>query len=412
MEMKDPEMRKNPERLAWVILTTAFITFCFLVVSIPLSIRWYIVNATLMHETSLSAIRGTVQVQEPDANAPIAVTTTKDDVPEGSIITTDATSQAFVEFFEDSTLHLYNETQVIIHKTQSPRFGLSSKPNTIVLEVTGGRVRIRVAPSMESLLNFQVQTPHAAVELEEDGSYSVEVSSEEFHLTVRDGQAKVTAMGKMVELGQGERTTVPIGRDPIGPLPAERDLITNGDFKEPLTVGWEAYHEQDNPEEVSGKAEILIMGDRQAVRFWRMGKAAGHGETGIIQVIDKDVRDFTSLELHISVRLLDQSLPGAGMLSSEFPVMVRLDYKDAYGNDNFWTYGFYFQDPLENWRIKKGEKIPRYVWYPYESPNLMEELGDVKPAFIKPAFITSVRVYASGWDYQSMASEVQLLAKE
>jgi hypothetical protein len=37
----------------------------------------------------------------------------------------------------------------------------------------------------------------------------------------------------------------------------------------------------------------------------------------------------------------------------------------------------------------------------------MEELGDVKPATI-----TTIRIYASGWDYQSMVSQVQLLAKE
>lgn len=400
-------LRKNPQRLAWIILSVAFVIFCILTVSIPLGIHWYVINAAQVHETALAAVRGTVVVQELDAEGPMAVMATKDDVPEGATITTDATSQAFVEFFEDSTLHLYNKTQVIIHKTRSPRFGLSSKPNTIVLEVTGGRVRIGVAPSMKSPLNFQVQSPHAAVELEEDGSYSVEVSSEEFHLTVRDGRAEVIAMGKMVELGQGERTTVEIGREPLGPLPAERNLVVNGDFKEPLTKGWTVYHEQIDPEEVSGKTEILIMGDRQAVRFWRMGKASNHGETGIIQVIDKDVRDFTSLALHISARLLDQSLPGAGTLSSEFPVMVRLDYKDINGNDNFWTHGFYFKDPVADWRIVNGEKIPRYVWYPYESPNLMEELGDVKPALI-----TSVRVYASGWDYQSMASQVQLLAKE
>jgi len=400
-------LKKNPARLAWMILSIAFATFCFLVAGIPLGIRWYVINATQVHKTSLAAVRGTVQVQEPDAVGPMAVIATKDDVPEGSTITTDATSQAFLEFFEGSTLYLYNKTQVVIQKTQSPRFGLSSKPNTIALEVTGGRARIGVAPSMASPLNFQVQTPHAAVELEEDGSYSVEVSSEEFQLTVRDGRARVMAMGKAVELGQGERTTVEIGREPLGPLPAERDLIVNGDFKEPLTVGWRDYHSQVDPDEVSGKAEILIMGDRQAVRFWRMGKAANHGETGIIQVIDKDVRDFTSLELYISVRLLDQSLAGGGTLSSEFPIIVRLDYKDPNGNDNFWTHGFYFKDPIENWPIIDGEKIPRYVWYPYESPNLMEQLGDVKPAHI-----TSVRIYASGWDYQSMASQVQLLAKE
>jgi hypothetical protein len=400
-------MRKNPERLAWITLTIAFATFCFLVVSIPLGIRWYVINAAQVHETSLSAIRGTVQVQEPDVDVPFAVTGTKHDVLERSIITTDATSQAFLEFFEDSTLHLYNKTQVIIQKTQSPRFGLSSEPNTIALEVTGGRVRIGMAPSTQSSLDFQVQTPHAAIELQEDGSYSVEVSSEEFQLTVRDGRAKVMAMGKMVELGRGERTTVEIGGEPLGPLPAERDLIVNGDFKEPLTVGWRAYHEQVDPKEVSGKAEIITFGDRQAVRFWRIGKASNHGETGIIQIIGKDVRDFTSLELQLSVRLLDQSLAGGGTLSSEFPIIVRLDYKDINGNDNFWTHGFYFKDPTVNWTIINGEKIPRFVWYPYESPNLMEELADVKPATI-----TSVRIYASGWDYQSMASEVQLLAKE
>jgi hypothetical protein len=400
-------LKKNPERLAWIILSTAFVTFCFLVVSIPLGVRWYVINATQVHETSLAAIGGTVQVQEPGVNKPFAVTSTKDDVPEGAIIITDPTSQAFLEFFEASTLHLYNKTRVIIQKTRSPRFGLSSKPNTVVLEVTGGRVRIGVAPSGKSSLNFQVQTPHAAVELEEDGGYALEVSSEEFHLTVRDGRAKVIAMGKMVELGRGERTTVEIGKEPIGPLPAERDLIVNGDFKEQLTTSWEVYHTQDNPKEVSGKAEILIVGDRQAVRFWRMGKATGHGETGIVQVINKDVRDFTSVALHISVRLLDQSLAGGGTRSSEFPIIVRLDYKDINGNDNFWTHGFYFKDPIENWPIIKGEKIPRLVWYPYESSNLMDELVDAKPALIK-----SIRIYASGWDYQSMVSQVQLLAKE
>jgi len=399
-------LRKNPARLAWIILFISFATFCFLVVGIPLGIRWYLINATQVHKTSLAAVRGTVVVQEPEAGAAIAVTGTKDDVLEGSTIIADATSQAFLEFFENSTLHLYNKTQVVIHKAQSPRFNFSTKPNTIVLEVTGGRVRVGVAPAVKFPLDFRVQTPHAAVELEEDGRYSLEVNTEEFHLTVRDGRAKVAAMGKMVELGPGERTTVEIGREPSGPLPAERDLIVNGDFKEPLTVGWKVYHTQIDPKEVGGKAEILIAGDRPAVRFWRMGKATNHGETGIIQVIEKDVRDFTSLALQLSVRLLDQSLAGGGTLSSEFPIIVRLDYKDINGNDNFWTHGFYFKDPTENWPILNGDKIPPLVWYPYESPNLMEKLE------VKPAFITSIRIYASGWDYQSMVSQVQLLAKE
>jgi hypothetical protein len=398
-------LRKNPERLAWITLSMAFITFCFLAVSIPLGVRWYVINATQVHETSLTAIGGTVVVQGPNTSAPFAVTDTKNDVLEGSTITTTPTSEAFLEFFEDSTLHIYNKTQVIIQKTQSPRFGLSPKPNTIVLEVTGGRVRIGVALSIKSPLNFQVQTPHAAVELEADGSYSVEVSSEEFHLTVRDGRAKVIAMGKTVELGRGERTTVEIGEEPIGPLPLERNFIDNGDFREPLEKGWVSYDERDDPDEAGGRVEIVTSGARQAVLFQRLGGNIYHGETGIIQTIDRDIRDYGVLQLRLSVMLLYQSLSGGGTRYSEYPIMVRLDYKDAYGNANHKVQGFYYENPA-NYTINYGLEIPRNVWYSYESGNLIEILD------VKPAHLTSIRIYASGWDYQSMVTEVELVAKE
>ncbi|MGA9350744.1 MAG: FecR domain-containing protein [Anaerolineae bacterium] len=399
-------LRKNPARLAWITLSIAFAIFCFLAVSIPLGIRWYLINATQVHKTSLAAVKGTVQVQEPNASVPFAVTGTKDDVLEGSTITTDATSQAFLEFFKDSTLQLYNKTQVVILKTQSPRFDFSPKPDTIVLEVTGGRVRIGVAPPMKSPLDFLVRTPHAAVELEEDGSYSIEVSSEEFHLTVRDGRAKVTAMGKTVELGRGERTTVEIGREPLGPLPAERNIIGNGDFREPLEKGWVSYDDRDDPNEASGRVEIITSGARQAVLFQRLGGNIHHGETGIIQTIDKDIRDYGALELRLSVMLLYQSLSGGGTLHSEYPIIVRLDYQDAYGNPNHWVQGFYYENP-DNYLIINGMEIPRNVWYSYESGNLIEILGDVKPAHL-----ISIRIYASGWDYQSIVTEVELVAKE
>jgi hypothetical protein len=398
-------LRKNPERLAWITLSIAFAVFCFLVVSIPLGVRWYVINATQVHETSLTAVRGTVQVQEPDASVPFAVTGTKDDVREGSTITTDATSQAFLEFFEDSTLQLYNKTQVVILKTQSPRFDFSPKPDTIALEVMGGRVRIGVAPPMKSPLDFQVQTPHAAVELEQDGSYSIEVSSEEFHLTVRDGRAKVIAMGKTVELGRGERTTVEIGREPLGPLPAERNFIANGDFREPLEKGWVSYDERDDPDEAGGRVEIVTSGARQAVLFQRLGGNIHHAETGIIQTIDRDIRDYGVLQLRLSVMLLYQSLSGGGQLHSEYPIIVRLDYKDPYGNPDHWVHGFYYENP-DNYPIIYGMEIPRNVWYSYESGNLMEILD------VKPAYLTSIKIYASGHDYQSMVTEVELLAKE
>jgi len=75
----------------------------------------------------------------------------------------------------------------------------------------------------------------------------------------------------------------------------------------------------------------------------------------------------------MDVRLLYQSLAGGGILGSEYPLMVRIDYTDVYGKDQFWVHGFYFRDPVKGWPTINGEKIPPFVWWPYESPNLQEQ---------------------------------------
>ncbi len=392
-------MRKNPERTAWTVLLSAFATFCVLAVSIPLGIRWYIINATSTHKTALTAISGTILVEE--RGQPLAVTESME-AAEGASIKTDSTSQAILTFFEDSTAILYNDTQVVLLKTRTPRFGLSPRPDTIILEVKKGRVRIGAAPAIDSPLYFEVHFPHGVAVLEE-GSYSVEVTDEQSQIIVRRGQALATAAGTTVKLNQGQRTTVATGESPSDPMPAAQPLVVNGNFQQDLSVGWIAYNEQGVDEgEVDGEVEIVSFGDRRALFFSRMGEDGNHCETGIIQKIDKDIRDFTSLKLHLDVRLIYQSLSGGGFLSSEFPIMVRLDYKDPWGNDRFWVHGFYYQN-VDNYPIQWGEQIPRYVWYPYETDNLLEILADTRPTHIN-----AIRFYASGWEYQSMISEVGL----
>lgn len=395
-------MRKNPERTAWTVLLSAFAAFCILAVSIPLGIRWYIINAARPHKTALTAINGTILVEERGQARPLAVTEDME-VSEGASIKTDSSSQAILTFFEDSTAILYNDAQVTLLKTRTPRFNLSPRPDTIILEVRRGRVRIGAAPAINSPLYFEVRFPQGEAVLEE-GSYSVEVTDEQAQIIVRYGQALATAAGTTVELGQGQRTTIAMGETPADPMPAAQPLVVNGNFQQDLSVGWIAYNEQGvDGGEVDGEIEIVSLGDRRALFFSRMGEDGNHCETGIIQKIDKDIRDFTSLVLHLDVRLIYQSLSGGGFLSSEFPIMVRLDYKDPYGNDRFWVHGFYYQND-DNYPIAPyGEQIPRYVWYPYESGNLLEMLADTKPTHI-----TAIRIYASGWEYQSMISEVGL----
>jgi hypothetical protein len=253
-------------------------------------------------------------------------------------------------------------------------------------------------------------TPHTEAVLEE-GSYRIEVANEGTQFTVLRGQATVGYDGSGEVLHQGERTWVDLDGVPADPLPAAQNLIENGSFQPPLDSQWVTstvvFSSTLQPPEIQ---EVEHSG-RRAIRLVRREPDDGtHSEVAIQQRLDQDVRDYDRLTVSMDVLLDFQSLSGGGLLSSEFPIIVRLDYKDRWGSDKFWTHGFYYQNrdgyPIapDPWGQPTGEKIPRGVWYPYESGNLLELLGDNRPAQI-----TGLTVYASGWNYDSLVSEVQLI---
>jgi len=408
-------LRRNPERTAWVILTAAFVIFCALAVGVPLGIRWYVLYATMPLPVRLSPTieRGTTLVWEPGDEEGRGVLSSRE-LSEGMRIKTDDVALAEVTVGQEgsetvlATIQLYNNAEVFLHRVRQPRFRLSTEPYRVEMVVIAGRVRIVAARPAVRPLWMMVYTPHCQVRLA-DGSYSVEVLGGHTEVTVRYGEARVSAEGRLVMVGLDQRTVVERGQAPASPMPAARNLIVNGNFTEPLAPSWQTDTYQQRPDAVAGKAEIVTVGGRRAVLFSRRGEEGIHTETGISQIIDQDVRDYNFLNLRLDVQLRHQSLPGAGYMSSEFPLMVRLDYTDIYGKEQFWTHGFYYRDPEENWPILDGEKIPPFIWYPYESGNLMQILQEIRGA--PPAHINAVRIYASGWNYQSLVAEVGLIAR-
>ena len=58
---------EHPERMAWIVLSTAFGMFCLLSILIPFLIYWYIVNTTIPFSTEVTSVRGTVLLGEPEA---------------------------------------------------------------------------------------------------------------------------------------------------------------------------------------------------------------------------------------------------------------------------------------------------------------------------------------------------------
>ena len=403
-------MRNNPERLAWTVLLLAFTTFCVLAVSIPLSVRWYLLNAMIAKTTAVTSVRGTVLAETRKAGLPIPITDgNTTEVEEATRITTDSTSQAILTFFNDSALTLYGETSVRIDYTRIRRFSLGHRPDTIIIKLERGRVR--VAPSGHSELLFEVHSPQAVISLGE-GSFSIEVNDEGTQVTARTGWAQLMAADEVVRLTTGERSMVPPGQAPSAPLPAEQDLLTDGDFSAPLDGMWEVYKVEPPGGVVTTSVKIVESDGYPALQFHSGGEDNLHSEIGIIQQVNESVQDFDSLRILLDVRLDQQSLPGGGTLGSEFPVMIHLAYKDADGNDRDWYHGFYYTPPPANWLLfntfdNSSERIAHFLWYPYESVNLLDSLGTAKPVYIK-----YIRIYASGWIYDALVSDAALLAQD
>jgi len=401
-------MIQNRERLAWIILLISFTLCVSIAVGVPLGIRQFLLTATRAQPTLLQPQHGTPGFQRGGRGDFIALQAPTWDVPAGSILRTDSAAQALLTFYAPAsesevvaTVQVYGDTRLRVASARSPRFGLSSLPHRIHLEVESGRVRIAVSPAGGRETTAQLRTPHLTARLTE-GSYEMRVYASLTEFIVRQGHAEVTSVGgHSVTLTDSQRTIAQVGEIPLEVLPAARNLLVNGDFRQPLEMGWESYFVE------AGTVQTTTVEGRPAARFFREG--VGHAEVGIRQTLNYDVRDFTSLVLHLSVMVRSQSIAACGMAGSECPIIVRIDYQDVYGGDRVWYHGFYSTaappKPADWYLYEWSEAVPPQTWITYDSENLMTH----NPP---PALIKSVTIYASGHAFEALVTEVELLAQE
>lgn len=404
-------MRKNSERLAWVVLLVSFFICIGLTVAVPLGARAFALSSQVEQEVSLEVERGPIRVTWGGRGEPIAIAEERNGIPERTVVTTDLTEGRLVMHApqEDdlvvASVQLYNDTEVVLSSARSPRFSVSRLPHRVALEVLSGRVRINVAGTEDRPTIAEVQTPHGAITLAE-GSYEVKVNSVT-EVTVRQGQATLCVGQQEMSLVPNQRTVMSNGKV-SEPLPGVRNLIDNGDFQAELN-DWTTYSRQADPEQPAGNIGIVSNEGRRVVNFYRDG--SNHAEVGIRQEIDYDVRDFASLELHLAVRVIAEDIGGfggCGSLGSECPIIVRIDYEDIYGSENESLHGFYIGAPQNGWLTYEwAEPVREGNWQTYDSGNLMEDLASAPPALIK-----SLTIYASGHSFHAMVTEVELLAQE
>lgn len=400
-----------------MLLLVAFGVFLFLLVSIPWATNYILNHATSPLVAQLEPTVGTVLLYTSSGAEPIAVTNARDDIPQGSrLVTTGEATQGVLGLATGSnnagsnstgsigTVHLYPGTTLTVERIQQPRFRTSNEPYSVRLRLHEGRVRLFTNSRDERALVVRVDLPHGYVVLSE-GSYNFSVKAARTELSVSQGTAQLFhESGTELTLGPALRTWMDGNEPPSEPVSAERNLIQAGDFSQPLLESWEVYAEA--PYVAAGTVEVGDQDGRRVAHFVRLGEDGVHTEVGMRQAIDQDVNGYDLLLFRVDVRLLRQTLRGAGEKSSEFPLRVEVAYTDIYGKDLTWGHGFYYRDPPAEWPVSGGEKITPFTWYTYESPNLMELLQDTRPARIN-----SVRVYASGWNYEAMISEIGLFVE-
>jgi len=412
-----PETYERVGRQAWIILWIAFAIFVLLITGIPLGIHWYITNTTDSMAVRVEAVIGTALVIQGKNQEPVAVLDTLY-IREGDRVRTDENSRANLSIFDTpdeadslASVQLRNNTEVEVLRARKPKFKRNTHPREVKIMLLSGRARVTSGTVDGQPLMVEVTTPQGMVRIT-NGSAAIAVNNETTEVTARSGEVSVIAEGKEVVFPKGRRTIIALGEQPGDPQPADRNLIENGDFSEPLETAWQIesmVDARDLSNVTFGTVSVVNTGGRKAAYFQReaQGEDADlHSETSIIQEIDADVLDTESLVFRFDVRLINQSLPGGGIQSSEFPMMVRIDFIDVNGTPQFWTHGFYMVDPIENWPLRDGEKIPGLVWYAYESPDFMKS-----ETFPRPAKVTSVRIYASGHNYRSQAADIELIAK-
>ena len=271
---------------------------------------------------------------------------------------------------------------------------------SLEVAVRQGQVTIGVAPAVAGERQFWLRAPQGAVALSE-GSYNLRVDNGVLLLKVRDrGEATVESHPQRMVVAANHRIEIPPQGPLLEPLPAQEELLFNSRFDQGLR-GWTwdniiGFAEGSN--DTLGEVRLVDEGGTPVVQILRRDSRGGHVETFLRQDIYRDVSGFSTLKLRVRFKVAYQSLGGGGFVGSEYPVLIRVNYRSA-GGDLFRVFGFYYQN-VQNNRTDNGTLVPRNEWVEWE-----QELMLWDPP---PVSIHSVQVSGSGWDYESFIGEVSL----
>ena len=385
------------QRLAWTMLVASFLIFVLTVITLPYALNWAIERIRQDVSVPVRVISGQVYVLA--AGSPSWVVRSEStQLDPGDSISTHETAQAFFVLPDGSTVHMYPESQLKLETSSIVRY--RPEKMQITMQQERGYSRIAIAPVAEPEKRiFTIRAPTLSATLQE-GSYAVEVIGESrSSLAARLGNAVVTDGQRVLEISAGERATTVDGRLPAEPLLAAQDLILMGDFTA-LSPDWKDIWREEDRSEAPPRGRFTPQTEGLYIK--RTGR--GNGHTVLVQQINRPVWDFEELKLTVRVKAVYQSLPGGGTAGSEYPIMVRVLFRDISGGETPWYHGFYYDEPTdERYSTRSATLVPQDEWYLYEI-----DLIKLTP---RPTFIRTIEVVSTGWSYEGAIQHMSLVGE-
>jgi hypothetical protein len=415
---------RDRQRLAWTILLVSFAICIVMTIAVPLTVNAYLQNATEPLKVTVQSNKGTVGIDdETNVRQAIVIGQSGLDILAGSGILTDATAQALVSVYQSDNeellarMQLYGNTDVTLLQAAAPRFSLSDSGNILRFDMTGGRLRLSVPEINGRPFSVIINTPQGVIAIGETGQYSLTANNEETQVAVQTGLARVSALGRYVDLIPEERSIIKTDSSPTPPLGTERNLIKNNDF----TNGWDNWSqyawEIERSNQPAGQISVVTKENEPVLYVIRQGE--GHADVRVRQLIDVDVTDFKSLQLQVTFRIVGQSLGVCGVQGSECPLFVRVNYVDQAGLSRTWQHGFYASGTVTSQTpdtcafcgvVQSPHELATLGQVQFYEVNLLDELArqGVSPASV----IRSVELVVSGHSFEVEIDEVALLADE
>ncbi len=422
------KQRLGRQRIAWGILLSGFAVCMIITLTVPFAINAGVQNTTEPLNIVVQSNQGTVAIDDASGDRQAIIAGDIGGTAEsGQSVRTGNTATGLMSVTlpdsEDvlSRLQIYSNTDVQIEEATTPLFNLSSQNNELHLRMDNGRIRLTVPQNRQRPTNIQIATPQGNIHITEPGEFAIVVTPEDTQLTVQEGGANIIAADEdqgSLELLANERGQIPTGSGPIGPLETSRNMIKNGNFNESMSDWTQFPWTVEIPTEPEGQIRVLNAGGESRLNVTRRG--TGHADVLMRQNIGQDVSELNSLRLLVTFRILQQSLDVCGIVGSECPFFVRINYiEEESGFSNTWQQGFYGRGDVSPdlpdicQRCAMVQSTHEFVPSQQDAffdIDLNEEL--LRQGRRPPQFIESIVLVFSGHEFEIEVVDVALIAEE